>query len=224
MFIKKIFKDSNDKLIVCDTTRNGGIFKEVEEKEVPMKNRVKLEELGGCGNVRGDYFRSNTAGATSKKYFKKVNGVIKFYPKKYYEEMKKIKDINIEDARKYLNEYSKNSKYIVFESYESVGSLRTSKTYQILSLRVRINENDLIPMENDYMEYSEVFRNCFKYGVSVKILLEKSEEPIKKIKEMFNSDSANMEKIITSEEVNSYIDKLKKLNENGRLVFSEIQI
>ncbi len=221
MFIKKIFKDNNDKLIVCDTTRNGGIFKEVEEKEVPMKNRVKLEELGGCGVESGDYFRSNTAGVTNKKYFKKVNGVIKFYPKKYYEEMKKTKGINVEVARKYLNEYSKNSEYIVFNSYEYISSV---KTYQMLYIRVRINEKDLIPIENDYAEYSEVFRRCFKYGVSVRILLENNEESIEKIKEIFNSDSKNMEKIITSEEVNSYIDKLKKLNENGHLVFSEIPV
>lgn len=150
----------------------------------------------------------------------KKTDAIKFYPKKYYEEMKNnnSKVINIEVARKYIDEYSKNSESIIFKSYEY------SKKYQRLYLKVSISEKDLISFEKDCIEYEEVLKKCYKYIISFCIIAKKSEESIEKIKEKFNSDSANMEKTITSKEVKSYIDKLKELNENGHFTFSQIQI
>ena len=209
MFIDTIHKNDNGNLIVCDITRNGGIFLEILENEVPKKNRT--ENLGGCGVDTGDkYFRSNTAGETNKKYFKKVSNRIKFYPKKYYDELRENKNISVENTFKYFDEYLKNNKFAKI-------SISEQSKFIGVKLTMDINKKDLIPENNKYIKYCESFRKCINYSISLLVLIHNTKEGIEKIKKIFNLENLCLEKKIEVKEIQEYINKLKLINENGKL-------
>lgn len=149
---------------------------------------------------------------------KKID-VIKFYPKKYYEQMKNknSKPISLDDFREYISEYLKNSDSINFNIYKHYRYIR-------LNFIVRISEKDLVSIKSDRAEDNEVLKNQFVYSVAIDVVLKNNSEEIEKIKEVFNIDNLTLERNIKSEEADSYIDKLKKFNKGGKLVFLETPV
>lgn len=212
MFInnKTVCKDKNGRLLVFDTSRYGGIYQEVSEKEVPKRYRITDDELGGAGMTKGgDFHRSNTSGITSGKYFKKVGEKIEFYPKNY-EEIKK-NSVSVDRAIGYFEDF-KSTKPV--ELY-----LRITDELDMITILVDmdIHKNYLVPSASEYIEYCDNFRNCYNYKINFMIFIEDEvKEKLELIKNMFDlSKEESTRKKINLEELKKYVDIL---NVNNNIV------
>lgn len=178
-----------------------GIYKEVDEKEVPKEYRI--DKLAGAAVKKGSYLRSNTYGPTWGKYFEMVDKALDFEP--INDIFEKINDKNIKhdwkQVSKILEETDNNSIYNITFNYD-----RFEDTFNMKVIRF-LEENEIKVKDHTYKEFEYNFRGM--YGFEVNIEFEGlNQEAVNIISEKYgNSKKRNIK--VNINDLNKIVDKFE---------------
>lgn len=157
-------------MLSMDTDKSG-FYKEVSEEKLSKKVKNALSKLGGYGVSYEDYFRSNTAGETLHRYFKKIADRIEFEPIQH-DILNKITDDTTMDQGIAILTMLDNELLFNVSKYESI---RKNVEYVNFEFVHYFKNEDMIALNHEYIEHSNYFLGRDKACIRLNADLKKSE-------------------------------------------------